>query len=736
MATRTYENFDLTIETVAPGRYRARVLDSPTGDRPTVDFQIPLDPNALKVLVLLLDPGRSGTRRGNASPSVQACRDLGSALYESIFTGPVAVAWSRSEDAVISRREGLRLRLRLDEAPDLAGLPWESMYDRSTNSYVAQSDRTPLVRFVHLQRSLAPHALGGALRVLAVLSSPTDQDDLDIDAEWDRLTTALAPRIGAGQVVLDRLPEPTLEALSRWLRTHDVNVLHFVGHGDFDQRMQEGVLLFCDTYGQSAPVTASMLGPFVHDHDPLRLVVLNACRTADGSTTDPYSGMAQGLAQQDAAAVVAMQFPISDKAAIAFTEDFYGSLADGQPVDQAVTTARKTLNAGYGIEWVTPVLFMRTPDGQVFTDLVAQPTEAIPVRPPVEPARTAAEPARTAAEPARTAPAPSRTEPTVSITALRTERLPLPRRPVDQGPVQPRPALGRPVPSPHRPRRLVPVVLGALLALGGVGGYLAFGRDGTPAPIGSSTAGSTATVPTGTAAGNTAPAPTPPTPARVPGPTVQAARFGTPPIIDGDGSEWEGHRAYVADHVIARRGSQPPVTATWQLGWDPTRYYLFVRVVDPSLTQIWQDQPAQVFNGDSVSFELGQVQPAPRTDLLPAEDSHVLFGPDPSVPAGVLRARNVPRGGVFVAGAPFTDADAVSSLTPDGYTIEAAVPWTDLHVTDPHSGLALLTNLDVSDAVASGRDRGLFSTMSSNNAARTDNSAQLRYRWGELRLTD
>lgn len=723
MATRTYQNFDLAIETVAPGLYRARVLDSPTGDRPTVEFHIPLDPNALKVLVLMLDPGRSGTRRGNASPSVQACRDLGSALYDSVFSGAVAVAWSRSEDAVSAKREGLRLRLRLDEAPDLAGLPWESMYDKSTNGYVAQSDRTPLVRFVDLKRQLPPHALGGALKVLAVLSSPTDQDDLNVDGEWDRLSASLASRVQSGQVTLDRLPEPTLEALSRWLRTHDVNVLHFVGHGDFDQRLQEGVLLFCNTYGQSAPVTASMLGPFVHDHDPLRLVVLNACRTADGSTTDPYSGMAQGLAQQDAAAVVAMQFPISDKAAIAFTEDFYGSLADGQPVDQAVTTARKTLNAGYGIEWVTPVLFMRTPDGQVFTDLVAQPTVAMPVRPPAMPVRPPAEPALPA-DPA---------EPELRTGAPSAEKADAPGM---------KEAPRGPVPVQPRPRWLVPAVLAGVLGLGGVGGYLAFGRAGAPAPhatsTSSTTAGDTATVTTGPAPGNTATArQLPPTHARVPGPTVQAARFATPPTIDGNGTEWAGHTAYVVDHVIARRSSQPSVTASWQLGWDASSYYLFVRVVDPSVTQIWRDKPSQVFNGDSVSFELGQVSSAPRTDVLPADDSHVLFGPDPGVPGSVVRARNVPKGGAsFEAGPPFTGADAVWAPTADGYTIEASVRWTDLHVTDPHSGLALLTNLNVSDAIANGPDRGMFSTMSSNNTARTDNSARLRYRWGSLGLTD
>lgn len=61
-----------------------------------------------------------------------------------------------------------------------------------------------------------------------------------------------------------------------------------------------------------------------------------------------------------------MQFPISDGAATAFTGEFYAALADGMPVDQAVTSARKGLLAGYASEWATPVLYLNAPDGQVF----------------------------------------------------------------------------------------------------------------------------------------------------------------------------------------------------------------------------------------------------------------------------------------------------------------------------------------------------------------------------------
>jgi non-specific serine/threonine protein kinase len=65
--------------------------------------------------------------------------------------------------------------------------------------------------------------------------------------------------------------------------------------------------------------------------------------------------------------VIAMQFEITDGAAIAFAQWFYAAIASGYPVDAALTEARKAIYAqGHGVEWGTPVLYMRAPDGRIF----------------------------------------------------------------------------------------------------------------------------------------------------------------------------------------------------------------------------------------------------------------------------------------------------------------------------------------------------------------------------------
>jgi hypothetical protein len=78
--------------------------------------------------------------------------------------------------------------------------------------------------------------------------------------------------------------------------------------------------------------------------------------------------VAGALVQRDIPAVVAMQFEISDEAAIVFAGGFYEPLAGGVPVDASLAAARLAMLAERSddIEWGTPVLFMRVPDGRIF----------------------------------------------------------------------------------------------------------------------------------------------------------------------------------------------------------------------------------------------------------------------------------------------------------------------------------------------------------------------------------
>jgi tetratricopeptide (TPR) repeat protein len=111
---------------------------------------------------------------------------------------------------------------------------------------------------------------------------------------------------------------------------------------------------------------ATDLALLLDDHFFLRLAFLNSCEGARGSPRDAFSSTAATLVRSGIPAVVAMQYEITDKAAIEFSRSFYEALADGLPVDAVVAEARTAIKMGSALEWGTPVLYMRSEDGLIF----------------------------------------------------------------------------------------------------------------------------------------------------------------------------------------------------------------------------------------------------------------------------------------------------------------------------------------------------------------------------------
>jgi hypothetical protein len=188
-----------------------------------------------------------------------------------------------------------------------------------------------------------------------------------VEGEWARLQGALSAQVKAGVVEVSLLPTATVDELLQALQRGTYHVLHFIGHGGFRESSDEGVLLFEDDLGGSHEVTGEELGILLQDHPSLRLVVLNACEGARAGVGDPFSGTAQSLVRRRIPAVVAMQFEITDTAALRFSQSFYGALASNFPVDAAVAESRKSIRlSGNTFEWGTPVLYMLSPDGRLF----------------------------------------------------------------------------------------------------------------------------------------------------------------------------------------------------------------------------------------------------------------------------------------------------------------------------------------------------------------------------------
>ena len=368
-----YQDFDLVIDRVGEN-LRAQVIDSPAGQA-AAEFQLPFSEDKLENFLLRLG-GRSrrATTRRVETQEMTAAKAFGAALFGAVFASDVKACFRSSVDEARRQNAGLRIRLRLAD-PSVVDLPWEYLYNPAVNRFLALSIQTPLVRYVDLPERIQPISVTPPIRVLVMISSPTDFPALDIEAEWTRLNEALADLISRNQIAVDRLDDATLEALQRRLRRERYHIFHFIGHGEFDDNSQEGALIFAGDQGRGHRVSSQSLGMMLHDHESLRVAILNACEGARTSRTDPFAGSAQSLVQQGIPAVIAMQFEIADDVASRFAREFYGALADGYPIDASLTEARKSIFAArHEVEWGTPVLYLRAPDGRIFdVDTVVPP---------------------------------------------------------------------------------------------------------------------------------------------------------------------------------------------------------------------------------------------------------------------------------------------------------------------------------------------------------------------------
>ena len=359
-------DFDVVVEPY-DGGYRTRVVASPAGEAQT-DFTLPFSDEGLENLVLKVVGSIGRARRKVRRIEPQESRlieDFGSQLFQAVFSGPVRECLGRSRIAAENKDAGLRVRLRLPG--DLANIPWEYLYD-DEYGFLGLDPRTALVRYLEMSAPVQPFPIRPPLRILTIVSAPTDIPEIDGEKEWGKLKDELDGLVRDGMVQLDRVETGTLAELLPPLRQNEYHVLHFIGHGGYDEEAHDGALAFEDEDRNTRLVTGRDLMQMISGHRSLRLVVLNACEGARSASDDPFGGVAQALVRRGIPAVVAMQFEISDPAALVFSPSFYQAIAQGRPVDVATVEARKTMFArGHTVEWATPVLYLRSQDGRVFT---------------------------------------------------------------------------------------------------------------------------------------------------------------------------------------------------------------------------------------------------------------------------------------------------------------------------------------------------------------------------------
>ncbi len=665
------------------------MLDSPSGQA-SIEFDLPFSEMELENFLLKIGRPRSGTRRLE-SPETEAARAFGGRLYDAVFADDVGTQWARSVDAAERENRGLRLRLRLSEAPGLADLPWEYLYSPTSDDFVVLSSWTPVVRYISLDKGAPPLQVAPPLRMLAMVSSPSDYPPLDVEAEWARLDEGLAEIVQSGLVEIHRLEKGTLRELQRAMRRNEYHLFHFIGHGGFDAVAEDGLLLLETEDGRAREVSGRQLGTILDDARTIRLAVLNACEGARSSGTDPFAGVAQSLVARGIPAVVAMQFEITDKAAIVFAHEFYTAITDGLAIEGAVGEARRAIFGSKGdVEWGTAVLYMRAEDGRLFDmtappeptlvleaadiptavmDQVAVPPAVVGPEPTVEiepEPPVAVEPEVRSVEPEIAAPEPVATELPPEPEPVRTQPPPEPIVETRPTPVVPPAQTATPERSGLGAKngRLVGVGLLAAMVLIVLVINLTGGDDGGPG----TTVGTQGTLEVIDSA------------AIIAGPAPDIA-------IDGNLGDWaEVAVAYRLRHPVsnnlgvARLGED--ASGTLWAAYDSGALYIAVEVADDVYSQ--PNEGNQIWRGDAVNINLsanGLGNTPERPNALTFQLTMTPLAQPTGRAAAVLFAGNGQNFSDNSTQLPVDIAGGV--VTGQGWILEARIPWSVFELSGP-----------------------------------------------------
>jgi len=355
-----YSVMAISVTEAQEGRYPVSITYSPAGeDEGNISFARFFEEH---------DFEQHLNRLQNNDVTVADLKEIGNSLYHALFQPSIENRLQVSLALAHRNQTRLRIQLRLDAA-EISFLPWEYMCsDKMAVEFMALNRELSITRYIPFGAPLELKEFRGALKILVAISSPVDLPPLDVEKEKQDIQKSLAHLVLLRQVKLSFIEHTTREKLAQAISNGKHDVLHFIGHSDFDQTKGIGALVLEDDDGKGAPAEAEEIGLMLFGSS-IRLVVLNSCEGAVAPENNVFYGVAQKIVRVGVPAVVAMQHRILDQTSSLFAKSFYRSLLTYYSIDAALYDARQALVKKLGIarqDWGTPVLFLRTGGAEVF----------------------------------------------------------------------------------------------------------------------------------------------------------------------------------------------------------------------------------------------------------------------------------------------------------------------------------------------------------------------------------
>ena len=279
--------------------------------------------------------------------------DLGEKLFKAVFTTPKAQDLYQQFQ---QQHTDKLLTIHSNEAEILA-LPWELLRE-SEHGFLSQQQPPVSIRRYCVQNHTPSFTVQAKpkLRLLFIVSRPNDESFLNPRLDPQAVMDALAEQ-GISQIETEFLRPATLKKLTERLNNPalpPVDIIHFDGHGRYDEKTKQGYLLFetpanpdnpCaiddPTAGKKHEVSAVLLAKKLAAHH-IPLVVLSACQSATVGN-EPLGSVAAGLTDKAVPTVIAMVYSVLVQTTHQLFAAFYQALATGQGIAAALDHARLAL---------------------------------------------------------------------------------------------------------------------------------------------------------------------------------------------------------------------------------------------------------------------------------------------------------------------------------------------------------------------------------------------------------
>ncbi len=161
-------------------------------------------------------------------------------------------------------------------ADELVTLPWELLYDPQSNLFLLPRVRFSLVRGIaRAGVAVRPLQARGSSHVLRLVATPTDRAHL-ITGQGDWMTP-----IWKARGTVTTLHAATASELQSALQSTNPHILHFDGHGGWDEQKRDGYIVLEDGKGNSSEIDGATLFSLLDGLFVARLVVTQRAMIAD-----------------------------------------------------------------------------------------------------------------------------------------------------------------------------------------------------------------------------------------------------------------------------------------------------------------------------------------------------------------------------------------------------------------------------------------------------------------------